>query len=293
MSHLPWLLLVLLSCSSALGSSPCSTAIPSGTCSAAFCSGNSVRAGAVSLQPVSAEEGGVCGCPSPLQQDPQAKAFGELRGGCSRAGTNFRRVQGSARGCQALICAWLCFSSSSCCSLSGNAKESESQAAAENASLYLFHLFWGFFIFCKGNTSPAELAAAAKAEPAGASGCSPGIAKQRFPTYAKHRTGCQEGEAMCKEFVCCRHDKTEHQNQPCPTPWWGRQLESESCSAAGKSLTWLQLSELFLLTSSMQSMCTSQKMGLKIKFRLGKASFSLSHSQVTRCVSLQTCHDPS
>lgn len=90
----------------------------------------------------------MCGCLSPLQQDPQAKPFAESQGGCSWAGINFKHVQGSARGCQAVICGWLCFSSSSCCSLSGNAKESERQAAVENASLYLFQLFW-FFSFAK------------------------------------------------------------------------------------------------------------------------------------------------
>lgn len=58
MSHLPWLL-VLPSCSSALGCSPCSTAISFGKCSDAFCSGKNVRAGAISLQPVRGEEGWV------------------------------------------------------------------------------------------------------------------------------------------------------------------------------------------------------------------------------------------
>lgn len=90
---------------------------------------------------------GVCGCLSALQQDPQAKPFGESQGGCSWAGINFKRVQGSVRGCQAVICGWFSFSSF-CCSLSGNANESESQAAAENASLYLFHLLW-LFSFAK------------------------------------------------------------------------------------------------------------------------------------------------
>lgn len=200
-----WLLLMSPSCSSALGCSPCSTAIPFGTCSGAFCSGKNVRAGAMSVH----GEGGWV-CVGVCLQDPQAKPFGESHGGCSWAGINFKHVQGSARGCQAVICGWFCFSSSSSCSLSANASEPESQAAAENASLYLFHLFWLFFSFAKRTLLLQSWLQNQSLQ-------GPGIAKQRFltcPTYAKHRTERQKGEVMWKESLCCGHDKTEHQNQP-------------------------------------------------------------------------------
>lgn len=237
----------------------------------------------------------MCGCLPPLQQDPQAKPFGESQGGCSWAGINFKSVQGSARGCQAVICGWLCCFSSSCCSLSENAKEAESQSPLENASIYStcfpgFLLFCFFFFFCKDNASPAELAVAAKPEPAGASGWPPRIAKQRFltcSTYAKSGIGCQEGEVTWKEFVCCRHDKTEHPNQPGsgagPVQLVGREMESESC-------VWLQESPSlgcsFLSSSYSRSphrACASQKMGLKT--RSGEGLLLLSHCQVTQlCV---------
>lgn len=74
LSHLPCPLLVLSSCSFALGCSPCSIAFPFGKCSSASCSEMYIRVGAISLQPVSGE-GGVCvvgtvslGQPGPASQ---------------------------------------------------------------------------------------------------------------------------------------------------------------------------------------------------------------------------------
>lgn len=225
------------------------------------------------------------GCLSPLQQEPPAKAFGESQGGCSGPGINFKRAQGSARGCQAVICGWLCFLSSSCCSLSGNAKESERQAAVENVSLYLFRLFWVFF-FCKENTSPAELAVAANQSLQGPLAGLQGL-PNRDSSRAPLMQSTELGEVTWKEFVCCRQDKIEHQNQPwcwpSPTGRQGRQLQSESCEQQSRSLG-CSLPGSSCSLSPLRAHA-SQKMGLKTKFRLGKACFSLSCSQVTQlCV---------
>lgn len=86
-----------------------------------------------------------------------------------------------------------------CYSLSGNAKWSKSQAAAENASIYsLMYLSIYLFIAMRALCLQSWLWQAAKPEPAGASGWPPEIAKQRCLTcaaYAKWRIGLEEGEA--------------------------------------------------------------------------------------------------
>lgn len=128
------------SCSFALGCSPCSIAFPFGKCSSASCSEMYIRVGAISLQPVSGE-GCVCGgdCVSrPAGTRKPNHLVSHREAALAWAGTNFKCVQGSSRGCQAVICGWLCFLSMACCSLSGNAKWSKSQAAAKNASISLF-----------------------------------------------------------------------------------------------------------------------------------------------------------
>lgn len=103
------------------------------------------------------------------------------------------------------------------------------------------------------------------------------------------------------EFMCRRHDKTEHQafwSQPgsgaSPVQLVGRGgsapgrqlLESDSCVLLQESLAHAQLSslredELFLLTFSMESMCLPEN-GAK-KTSLGQEGpLSPSHNKVTQ-----------
>lgn len=80
---------------------------------------------------------------------------------------------------------------------------------------YFFILIFFVFFYMKALIPQSWLWQAAKPEPAGASGWPPEIAKQRCLTCAalmqSRELGVKRVRLWWKEFMCRRHDKTEHQ----------------------------------------------------------------------------------